>query len=288
MIYLLLAVAGYVGLCLWVRWREPRMIFYPEKRLAVTPDNIGLAYRDLELVASDGVRVHGWFVPAGVGRSGEDEGGEDGRAVGTAVAARRAVTVLFLHGNAGNISHRLEKLTMLHELGVNVLLLDYRGYGRSEGEPSEAGTYRDAEAALAWLMAGPESVDPVADVVVYGESLGTGVAVELAVRQRVRGVILEAPFTSIPDVGQRLFPYLPVRWIARTRYENLQKIGRINSPLLILHSREDEIFGLAHAERLLAAAAEPKRLVVLAGGHNDAFLASVDVYRAALREFLAR
>jgi len=271
--YLLLAVGGYVALCFWVVWRERQMIFYPSRSLTATPAAVGLGYRDLELVASDGVRLHGWFVPA--------RGGEG------------AVTVLFLHGNAGNISHRLEKLVLLHELGVNVLLLDYRGYGRSEGEPSEVGTYRDGEAALAWLFTGQgegrvRSESAVADVVLYGESLGTGVAVELAVRHRLRGLILEAPFTSIADVGQQLFPYLPVRWLARTRYENLAKIGRVGAPLLILHSREDEIFRLAHAERLFAAAAEPKRLVVLAGGHNDAFMVSADVYRAAVREFLGR
>jgi len=288
MIYLVLTVAGYGALCVWVRVRETRMIFYPSRSWAATPAAVGLGYRDVELVARDGVRLHGWWVPAKAGAG--------------------AVTVLFLHGNAGNISHRLEKLVMLHELGANVLLLDYRGYGRSEGEPSEEGTYRDGEAALAWLLAGQmegrvgtdgpvapgrvlpqsgqDSVDGAAEVVVFGESLGTGVAVELAVRHRVRGVILEAPFTSIADVGQRLFPYLPVRWLARTRYENLAKIGQVRAPVLILHSREDEMFGLEHAERLFAAAAEPKRLVVLAGGHNDAFWVSAEVYRAAVREFL--
>jgi fermentation-respiration switch protein FrsA (DUF1100 family) len=266
MIYLLVALAGYGALCWWVRARETRMIFYPSRRLEATPAAVGLAYRDLELVASDGVRLHGWFVPAG-----PDEAGATGQ-----------TTVVFLHGNAGNISHRLEKLLLLHELGVNVVLVDYRGYGRSEGEPSEEGTYRDGEAALA--AAGTDA----RNVVVYGESLGTGVAVELAVRHRLRGVILEAPFTSLPDVGQRLFPYLPVRWLARTRYENLEKIGRLRAPLLILHSREDEMLEWAHAERLLAAAAEPKRLVALAGGHNDAFLVSRETYRAALREFLPR
>lgn len=262
MIYLLLAAIAYALLCLWLRWREPRLIFFPESRLAATPAAIGLAYQDLDLVASDGVRLHAWLVPA------------------AAPSAAPRKTVLFFHGNAGNISHRLEKLAILHDLGVHVLLLDYRGYGRSAGEPSEAGTYRDAEAALAAAGTAPSQV------VVYGESLGTGVALELAVRHRLGGVILEAPFTSIPDVGQRLFPYLPVRWIARTRYENLAKIGRIQAPLLILHSREDEIFALAHAERLFAAATEPKRLVVLTGGHNDAFLVSAETYRAALREFL--
>lgn len=256
--WLLTLVLGYVALCLLVSLREPHMIYLPDRRLVATPTSIGLNYQDVTLTTSDGVRLHAWDIPG-----------------------RSPTTILFLHGNAGNISYRLDKILWLHQLGVTVFILDYRGYGRSEGRPNEAGTYRDAQAAYEYLAAWKRPV------VVYGESLGCGVAIELATRQSVQGVILEAPFTSIADVGQRLFPYLPVRLLVRNRYENLRKIPSVAAPLLILHSREDEIFSFEHAERLFAAAREPKRLVALRGGHNDAFLVSASEYREALRGFLS-
>jgi hypothetical protein len=247
----LLALYGFV--LLFVVWREKSFIYFPSREIVSMPEHV----QDVWLKTTDGIRVNGWFVPA---------------------ETNAALTVLFCHGNAGNISHRLEKLAILRELGVNVFIFDYRGYGRSDGAPDEQGTYRDAQAAYDFLAG--------KTIVVYGESLGAAVAVELATKNHVAGVIIEEPFTSAVDVGQKMFPYLPVRLIARNRYDTLSKIDRINAPLLILHSRDDEFFPMQHAERLLAAAHEPKRLVELHGGHNDAFLTSAETYRAALADFL--
>jgi len=258
--YLILIVLAYVGLCLFIRWREPRMLYYPDRQLVASPRDVGLAYEDVTLTTTDNVTVHGWFVPA--------------------TAARW--TILFLHGNAGNISHRLDKLKLFHDLGANVFALDYRGYGRSAGTPNEAGTYRDAAAALAYLNT--RAPRPI----LYGESLGTAIAVETALHHPVAGVILEAPFASVADVGQKMFPFLPVRLIVRNRYDTLRKISQVNAPLLILHSRDDEMFASHHAERLFAAARDPKELVELRGGHNDFVFASADTYRAALEKFLAK
>lgn len=255
-------LAAYVGLCLLLIWREPGMIFLPDRRHDDHPGNHGWDFEDVRLTTRDEVSIHAWWVPL--------------------AGARR--TVLFFHGNAGNISHRMEKLALLRAAGASVLLLDYRGYGASGGQPSERGLYQDAEAAWEFLT-GTKKI-PAGEVVLYGESLGCGVAVELATRVPVGGVILEAPFTSIADVGREFYPFLPVRWMVRNRFENLAKIGRVRAPLLVLHSRQDEIFGFHHAERLFAAAAEPKRLVELAGGHNDAFVVSAETYRRALAEFL--
>ncbi len=268
----LLALYGFV--LLFVIWREKSFIYYPSREIGPMPERV----QDVWLKTTDGVQVNGWFVSA---------------------ETNTTVTVLFCHGNAGNISHRLEKLSILRELGVNVFIFDYRGYGRSEGSPGERGTYLDAQAAYEYLVGTdrravrPEGgapggrALPAQEIVVYGESLGAAVAVELATHNHVVGVIIEEPFTSAVDVGQKMFPYLPVRLIARNRYDTHSKIGRINAPLLILHSRDDEFFPIQHAERLLAAAGEPKWLVELRGGHNDAFLVSAETYRAALKEFLA-
>ena len=264
---LFLLIAAFVAIMLFLRWREPHMLYYPDRHIERTPDQVGLKYDDVTLTTSDGLKINGWFVHA--------------------LDASRSprATILFFHGNAGNISHRLEKLQTLADLGVDTFLIDYRGYGRSEGFPGEAGTYRDAEAVYSYILntvhRSPNTV------VVYGESLGSAVAVDLAVKHPVGGVIIEEAFTSVGDVGQKMFPFLPVRWLVRNKYDTLSKIGRINAPLLIFHSRDDEFFDIRHAQRLLAAAKEPKQLVELHGGHNDAFEVSAELYRKSLRDFLS-
>lgn len=241
-----------------------RLVYFPSRAHdGGTPAVFGLAYEDVALTTSDGVRLHAWFVPA--------------------PAARR--TLLFLHGNAGNISHRLDKLATLNELGADVLLLDYRGYGRSEGTPDEAGTYRDADAAYDWLRGRGVSAERI---VLYGESLGGPIATDLAARQPVGGLILESSPSSILDVARYHYPWLPVAWFLSVRYDARAKIGRVHAPLLILHSPDDEIVPFDMAEQLYAAANGPKRLVRLRGGHNDNFMVAADTYRAAVNDFLHR
>ena len=266
----LLLITGIVVFVLWLRWSEPRMLYYPVREIESTPDQLGFNYEDVTLAASDHVRIHGWFLPA------------------LATASTKGlprITVLFFHGNAGNISHRFEKLNVLLALGADVLIIDYRGYGRSEGTPDEQGTYRDAQAAYVYLTE-TRRCEPTA-LVIYGESLGSAIAAELASKTEVGGLILEEAFTSVGDVGQKMFPFLPVRWLVRNKYDTLGKMPRIHAPLLIFHSREDEFFNLRHAQRLLAAANEPKRLIELHGSHNDAFLVSAETYRNGLKDFLA-
>lgn len=246
--------------CLFLAWREPKLVYYPDRTPFITPPGV----TDLQLTASDGVKIHGWYVPG---------------------PANATLTVLLLHGNAGTLADRSEKIDILRQLGANVCIIDYRGYGRSAGEPNELGTYRDAQAAYDYLTK-TANREP-RTIIIYGESLGTGVSVELATRVPVGGVILEAAFTSIGDVAQKMFPFLPVRYLVRNKYDSIHKIAGIRAPLLLLHSREDEVFAYRHAQRLFAAAREPKRLVELHGSHNDAFVQSLDVYRAALRDFFA-
>ncbi len=279
-IYLLILIV--VGFILWLRWNEPRMLYYPTRQIDQTPDQLGFKYENVTLTTSDGVRINGWYLPCG---------------------HEARLTILFFHGNAGNISDRFEKLAVLRELGVNTFIIDYRGYGRSEGKPNEEGTYRDAQAAYDYLTgrARPPAMSRVAatplhagaphlaprSIVAYGESLGSAIAADLANKVDVGGLILEEAFTSTGDVGQKMFPFLPVRWLVRNKYDTLSKLPRIKVPLLIVHSRDDEFFNMRHAQRLLAAANEPKRLVELRGGHNDAFVVSAPIYRAALEKFFA-
>ena len=274
----LLLVTGFVAIVLWLRWSEPRMLYYPVREIDSTPDKLGLKYEDVTLTTSDGIRINGWFLPAPEPPTTRHES--------PVTSHRSPITVLFFHGNAGNISHRFEKLDVLHSLGTDVFIIDYRGYGRSEGKPNEDGTYRDAQAAYTYLTQTRNRESKT--LVVYGESLGSAVAAELASKVEVGGLILEEAFTSIADVGQKMFPFLPVRWLVRNKYDTLDKMPHIHAPLLILHSRDDEFFDMRHAQRLLAAANDPKQLIELRGSHNDAFLVSGELYRAGLKNFLAR
>jgi fermentation-respiration switch protein FrsA (DUF1100 family) len=266
LLYILLAaVFLYAALAGYVYVMQPRLIFYPDmpgRTLEATPAAVGLAFEDVSLTTADGEQLHGWYVPHDAAHA----------------------TLLFCHGNAGNISHRLDSILLFHELGLNVLIFDYRGYGRSSGTTSEQGTYRDADAAWQYLV-GARGIPPQR-VVLFGRSLGAAVASDLAVRTQPGAVILESAFTSVPDMAARLYPWLPVRWLASYRYDNAAKIRNISVPVLVMHSRDDEIIPFAHGERLYALAKEPKRLFELRGGHNDGFHVSRDEYRPVVGDFI--
>ena len=257
---------GYAVILLLIYFFQPRLVYFPqvERELATTPRAIGLEYEDVSLHTADGVTLHGWWVPAQSARG----------------------TVLLLHGNAGNISHRLGYLAMFSRLGYAVLIFDYRGYGRSGGSPGEDGTYRDAEAA--WQHLAEARKLKARDIVIVGESLGGGVATWLAVKYPPRALILASTFTSVPDLGARIYPWLPVRLLARIEYANLDRIRQIDVPVLIAHSRGDDIIPFAHGEALFDAARAPKQLLVMSGGHNDGFLFAREEWVAAVRGFLER
>ncbi len=261
---LLAGATAYALVLLLVFLFQPRLVYFPqvERELATTPRSAGLEFEEVWLQTADGEKLHAWWTPV----------------------AKPRGAVLILHGNAGNISHRLEYLAMFNRLGYATLIVDYRGYGRSSGAPSEAGTYRDAEAAWRHLLEtrrlGPQ------DIVVFGESLGGGVASWLAAKYPPRALILASTFTSVPDLGARVYPWLPVRWLARIEYNNRERIGQIAAPVLIAHSTQDDIIPFAHGEALFAAAREPKQFLVLSGGHNDGFLFSRGEWIAAVGAFL--
>ncbi|HLA84144.1 MAG TPA: alpha/beta hydrolase, partial [Thermoguttaceae bacterium] len=207
----------------------------------------GLAFEDAFFTADDGVKIHGWYVPH---------------------TSPRAV-ILYCHGNAGNISHRAELLRVLHDdVGASVLAFDYRGYGRSEGSPSESGILADARAARAWL-ARREGIAP-GDAVLVGNSLGGAVAVDLAATDGAKGLVLESTFTSVPDMAAYHYPWLPVGWLLRTRLNSLAKIGKYHGPLLAAHGDADTIVPYEHGRKLFEAANPPKNFIPLKGlDHND-------------------
>ena len=238
---------------------------FPVRELFADPAAIGLAFDDVTFAAADGVSLHGWFVPG-----------------------RTDVTLLWCHGNGGNISHRLENLLLVHnELGLNVFLFDYRGYGRSDGKPSEQGTYLDAEAALRYL---DSRNDVFSERIIYfGSSLGGGVAVELAVRSRPYGLILESAFPSIPYMARLSFPFLPMHLFLQARYDSEAKIGKVDTPLLILHGDRDDLVPIEAGRILFNAAKDPKDFHTIVGaGHNDTYLVGGKAYWDAMSSFIDR
>jgi fermentation-respiration switch protein FrsA (DUF1100 family) len=264
---LLVPLLGYAALCalLWLRQRS--LVYFPGPAPGVTPADVGLPFERVELVASDGVRLDAWFLPA------------------PEAPARGARAVLVCHGNAGSMEHRLPVAQAFREMGLAVLLFDYRGYGASAGSPSEQGLYRDAEAAFDHLVAARGFAPQ--RIVAYGESLGGAVAIELALRRDPGAVVAESCFTSLVDLGAELYRWIPVRLLARERFENEAKLARLRAPLLLIHSPDDEIVPFAHARRLLAAAGEPKELLTTGGGHNDGGFVLQAAWRARVAAFLA-
>lgn len=262
---LLLVAGGYALLLLVLYLRQGSLLYLPGipgREIAATPAVIGLTHEDVELRTADGIRLHGWFVTARNARG----------------------VVLFFHGNAGNISHRLDSLRIFHQLGYSTLIIDYRGYGLSEGKPTEPGTYRDAEAAWQYLV---EQRGELPDrIVVFGRSLGAAVAAYVAERYRPRALIVESAFTSVPDMAAELYPVFPVRLLARLRYDTRARLAGVNCPVLVVHSPDDEIIPYSHGRELFAAAREPKQMLVLRGGHNEGFMVSGNVYVEGLAGFL--
>src|SRR5688500_2852604 len=224
-----------------IRWFEHRQVYAPSCAHEFKPER---QHEDIAFKASDGLRLHGWFFP------------------GSKVA--HLVFILF-HGNAGNICHRLSFYDAWLELGVSVFAFDYRGYGQSEGKPSEAGTYLDGQAAYTWLCQRGFAAE---HIILLGKSLGGGIASEVALRDKVGGLVLQNTFSSIPDVGSDLFPFLPVRLMGSIRYETVKKLPRIKVPVLVMHSRGDDFIRFCHAERNYAAANEPKVFWEIHGSHN--------------------
>ena len=243
---------------------EERFVYLPSRELVGSPADVGLVYEDVEFPASDGVALHGWYVPG-----------------------RAPATLVWFHGNAGNISHRLGNLRGLHDLvGVSVLLFDYRGYGRSAGSPTEEGTYRDAEGAVALLEG--RTGQPADHLVYFGRSLGAAVAIEMALRRPPAALIIESPFLSIPHMARHIYPFLPLAAFLRTHYDSLAKIQHLKVPLLVVVGDADDVVSPDQGRLLFERAPEPKRWhSVVGAGHNDTHVVGGAAYYGVLRTFLA-
>ena len=255
-VYLLIMLLSFVF--------QERMVFFPDPNLTASPADIGLAYEDVWLTNADGYTLHGWYVQ------------------GPKTDTR--CTALFVHGNAGNISHRLDMLKVIHDLGLHCLIFDYQGYGQSQGSPTEQGLYMDAETAWNWLV-GSKDVHGE-EIVCWGRSLGGPVAARLARDKSPGALIIESTFTSLPELGQKHYPFLPVKLISRLSFPTLAYIQEVNCPVLVVHSSQDDLVPYVFGQKLYKAACEPKKLLTIQGDHISGFLVSKNRYVRGIQEFL--
>ena len=239
---LAIAVGGSVA---YMITNESAYIFFPERAITQTPQAAGLPFTEQTFQTSDGITLHGWYMPH----------------------RNASFTLLHMHGNAGNMSDRIEQYRRWHAMGLSVFAFDYRGYGKSDGVPNEAGLYEDARAA--WkLLTGTLGIAPQR-IIIAGRSLGCSVAAQLASEVTPAGLALEVPFTSIPDMSAEQYPWLPLRWLVKNRFDTEQALGKVKVPLLLISAREDEIVPGWMDERLFEADSGEKLRGKLSGGHND-------------------
>lgn len=260
-IFLIVVIAySVVGWSLY--FLQPRFLYCPVREITYTPADINLTFEKIALKTEDNLKISAWYIPADNAR----------------------YTVLFCHGNAGNMTHRLDTINIFNELGLNCLVFDYRGYGDSQGIPTEEGTYRDAMAAWKWLT-DIRKVHPDR-IIVFGRSLGGSVAANLASRVRPKGLVLESAFTSYENIGKKFYPYMPVHLFAKFTYDTMGSLRQHDGPVMIIHSRNDEIVPFEFGLRLYEAAGEPKTFVEISGSHNDGFLFSGQTYTSGWKDWL--
>lgn len=253
---------GYGCWAVILYYMQPAFLYSPVREIPYTPEEIGLEYEEVTFRTADRLRLSGWYVPA--------EGAE--------------LTLLFCHGNGGNMMHRLDSISIFHSLGLNVFIFDYRGYGNSEGKCSEEGTYFDVRGAYRWLKK-KKKTSPK-DIILFGRSLGGSIATYLATKVKVRALVIESTFTSYVDIGKKFYPYMPVRWFARFNYPTKEYIRKVRCPVMVIHSRSDEVVPFEFGLELYEEAGEPKEFVEIQGGHNDGFLISSEIYKGAWTKWL--
>lgn len=259
---LVIIVLIFLFFIAYFRYIERRSIYFPMKKIEFTPQKVGLVYKDVFFNTEDGVVLNGWFIPAKAAK----------------------VTTLFLHGNAGNISHRFEKIQIFHDLNLNVFIFDYRGYGKSSGSPSEIGIYRDAKAAYDYLIS-KEDIGKD-EIILFGESLGGSVAIDLASKEEVKAIIVESTFSSAKEMARRIYPFIP-KFFITSNFDSAKKIKGIHAPKLIIHSVDDEIVPFDLGQKLFEAAPPPKVFLKIRGGHNTAFFDSEQEVKKGIRSFIS-
>jgi hypothetical protein len=245
---------------LFIFWFERKNLYFPLRRIEATPDDIGLIYEDVYFDAEDGQKLHGWYIPANSKK-----------------------VLILLHGNGGNICHRLELISIFHGIGLNVFIFDYRGYGNSQGIATEKGTILDGIAAYNYVR--KLGTDPEC-IILLGRSLGANIAIELATMLEAGILISEGGFTSVMNIAKDLYRIRPPGFLIHNKYNALGKISKVNIPTLIIHGQDDEIIPIMHGLILYEEANEPKEFFKIKGGHNDGFILTGEEYYNRIKEFI--
>ncbi|MHC4206465.1 MAG: alpha/beta hydrolase [Planctomycetota bacterium] len=261
-LFIVVLLFTYFVLAVILYFLQPKFLYIPEQEVFSTPAELGLDFENVVFKSSDILNLSGWYIPVN----------------------NPKFTVLFCHGNGGNIAHRLDSINIFHNLGLNCFIFDYRGYGDSQGKPDEEGTYADAMAAYNWLV--EEKKTPAENIIIFGRSLGGSIAAQLAGKVEARALIVESAFTSYVDMGNEYYPYMPVRWFARFGYKTIDYIRNVHCPVMFIYSRNDEIVPYKFGLELYEAANEPKEFIEIFGGHNDCFIASGEIYTDVWEKWL--
>ncbi|MBI3832710.1 MAG: alpha/beta hydrolase [Planctomycetes bacterium] len=287
-----IAICTYIATCLGIAAFQRSLIYFPHKPYDATPREFGIAYEDVQLITEDGIRISAWWVPSATPKPTTDNdttfksnppSSPLGKGGGGADDLANPIFIFF-HGNAGNISHRIDKLMDLRQRGISTLIVDYRGYGKSEGTPTETGLYRDADAAWKYLTETKQI--SLNRIVLFGESLGGAVAIDLAARKNPAALVVECTFNHLADVGHVHYPLVPVSWFLIDRFDSVSRIPRVKCPKLILHSSEDRLVPIRLARQLFDAAAPPKLFIITPGDHNGAGFSYGPQYGDAMMAFL--
>jgi fermentation-respiration switch protein FrsA (DUF1100 family) len=258
---LLTVVVIYAGFLLLLYIFQNSFIFFPSQAVDVTPGHYSFQYEDHFFQAEDGVNLHGWWIPH----------------------PEASATVILSHGNAGNISHRISLIQMMYGLKVNFFIYDYRGYGKSEGRPDEAGLYMDGMAAY-YLVRDVKGINP-GEIILFGRSIGGAVAAQNAVNAEIGGLVIESAFSDVRSLMRELFPIVPT-FLAKYDFPVSEYLKQVSVPVMVMHSHQDDIIPYRHGVRNYEAANSPKWFIELQGGHNDNFMVSETIYLAAWHQFL--
>ena len=257
-----------IGFIAFVRFMEATSIFFPARHIAQTPQAFRLGFEDIYFLTKDNVRLNGWFIKAP-----------------QTARTSKAATVLFFHGNAGNIGDRLEKIFMFHQMGLNVFIIDYRGYGNSQGHPTEKGMYQDAAAAWDYVLTRNDV--EAKKIIGYGESLGGAAAIDLAVDHPLAALISESSLSSAADMSRKILPIVP-SFLLSVKLDSVSKVKRISAPKLFIHSPNDEMVPFIQSQKLFQAAAEPKEFLKILGSHNEGYAAAGQIYTTGIQAYLKK
>ena len=251
----------YLMLILFLALLQKKLIFSPSRNMVAKPSDLGLDFDDINFINRDGISLNGWFVPA----------------------KNAEFTVLFCHGNGGNISHRLDTISLFNKLPANFFLFDYQSYGRSSGVASENGLYEDVDAAWCYLTE-TRKIEPE-NIIIIGRSLGGAVAAHAAEKYSPGGLILESTFTSLPEIAKKRMPFLAVSWLINYKFTTLESLIKVKCPVLVIASPDDNIVPFSFSQKLFAGASEPKTFVQLTGDHDDCYFLCRAKYVLAVTNF---